>query len=109
MPARPLRCSPNGQWVNVAAETGNSVAVIDTRTDAVVSNFLVEPRPRAVAWAPDGARVSVSNEISGTLAVIDGHTRALISTVSIDGRPGKPAGSVVAPDGRRVYVGVTLY
>jgi YVTN family beta-propeller protein len=73
--------NPNRQWAYVTAATSNSVSVIDTEKDSVVSNFQVDVGPSAVAWAPDGARVYASSGIGGTATMIDERTHALISPV----------------------------
>jgi len=43
---RVLRASPDGRWVLVTSETGNSVAIIDAHTHALVHTVLVGTRPR---------------------------------------------------------------
>src|SRR5205085_1543714 len=77
---------------------------IDAAHDRVAANFLVDVRPRAVAFSPDGDRVFVTNEISGSLSIVNGRTHELMTSIPLDSGRGKPVGVAVSPDGRLVYV-----
>jgi YVTN family beta-propeller protein len=89
--------------VSVTAETSNSVSVIDARARRVVGNFLVDIRPRSVAFSPDGRRAYVTAEIGSTLSVIDLVGGKVEGTVELERGRARPVGVVVARDGT-VYV-----
>ena len=78
----------------------NTVSVIDTATNEVVTNVSVGDYPDGVAVTPDGTRVYVANEFGKTVSVIDTATNTIAATVNID----HPGGVAVTPDGSKVYV-----
>jgi len=49
----------------------NTVSVIDTTTNAVVTTIPVGTYPHGVAVAPDGSHVYVANSNSNTVSIID--------------------------------------
>jgi YVTN family beta-propeller protein len=88
----------------VAAESANTVSVIDTATLRVVATILVGSRPRDSAFTPDGTRAYVSAEIGGVVSVVDVPSHKVVATVPIDRSVPKPKGVVVHPNGQWVYV-----
>ena len=80
----------------------NTVTVIDTTTNKVVTTVDVGLAPAGVAVTLDGSKVYVANEaVNGTVSVIDTATNAVSATVAV-GR--HPTGVAIKPDGSRIYV-----
>src|SRR5215471_10814327 len=80
----------------------NSVTVIDTTTNKVVTTVDVGLAPAGVAVTPDGSKVYVANRaVSGTVSVIDTATNAVSATIAVGSNP---VGVAVNPDGSKVYV-----
>ena len=73
--------TPNGRSVYVTSQASNSVTVIDTASNAVVTTVAVGTTPSGVAVTPDGAHVYVSNQASNNLSVIE----TASNTVTADG------------------------
>jgi YVTN family beta-propeller protein len=63
--------SPDGKLVVQASETGSMAHVIDAATGKILTNLIVDTRPRYIAFSPDGARFWVSSEVRGTVTVFD--------------------------------------
>jgi YVTN family beta-propeller protein len=81
----------------------NSVTVIDTTTNKVVTTIDVGLAPAGVAVTLDGSKVYVANEaVKGTVSVIDTATNAVSATVAVGSNP---VGVAVTLDGSKVYVG----
>lgn len=81
----------------------NSVAVIDTQTNALVENITLPAggQPWSVAVHPAGHRVYVARGVGNTVAVINTSTNAVIANVTV----GSGAYHVaVSPDGSEVWV-----
>jgi YVTN family beta-propeller protein len=85
----------------VANPCNNTLAVVDTRTNTVVTTIPVGDEPYLPAVTPDGTRVYVTNRRSQTVSVINTATNTVVTTIPI----GAPATAVVfTPDGTRAYV-----
>ncbi|MEY4765120.1 MAG: hypothetical protein RI907_1793, partial [Pseudomonadota bacterium] len=80
----------------------NSVSVIDTATNARVTEIAVGTSPRSVAVAPDG-RIWVVNKGSATISIVNASTLAVAQTVSL-ARASQPHGLAFAPSGAAAYV-----
>jgi DNA-binding beta-propeller fold protein YncE len=63
--------SPDGKILVNTSETTNMAHFIDTQTREIVSNVLVDARPRFAEFKRDGSELWVSSEIGGTVTVID--------------------------------------
>src|SRR6516164_7921802 len=80
----------------------NTVTVIDTTTDKVVTTVDVGLAPAGVAVTSDGSKVYIANEaVKGTVSVIDTATDSVSTTIDLGLTP---IGVAVAPDGSKVYV-----
>jgi YVTN family beta-propeller protein len=86
----------------VANPDNDSVAVVDTATNARVAEIAVGTSPRSVAVAPDG-RIWVVNKASATLSIVDPATLAVARTVALP-RASQPHGLVFAPGGGAAFV-----
>jgi YVTN family beta-propeller protein len=62
--------TPDGSKVYVTNLNDNTVSVIDTAMNKVITTISVGPNPLAVAVTPDGSKVYVTS-LSGTVSVID--------------------------------------
>jgi YVTN family beta-propeller protein len=94
-----MTVSPTGRFVYVACANDDTVAVIDTQSDAVVETILCRPEARlpfgsganALALSPDGRTLYVACATNNCLAVVRLGSRAS------EGDAGeRPAASVVA-------------
>ncbi len=82
--------SPDGKYALVSmfgdygtAGPGNTVAVIDARTDSLVKTLTVGLRPQDIAFTEDGSRAYIVNGDSATLSVIDLGTLTVTGSISI--------------------------
>jgi YVTN family beta-propeller protein len=95
-----VQAAPHAYVANVY---GNTVAVIDTRTQRVDGPPIpVGNGPVGVAVHPDGSRVYVANNVSGTVSVIDPASRLVVHIIVEVGRG--PTGLAVTPDGAFLFV-----
>jgi PQQ-dependent catabolism-associated beta-propeller protein len=101
--------SPDGKLLVATSETTNMAHFIDTATNKIVGNVLVDSRPRFAEFTADGAQVWVSAEIGGTVAVIDTKSRKVAAKIAfkIPGVPQdaiQPVGIRITADGKRAFV-----
>lgn len=122
-----LQLSPDNSKLYVALNLKNAVAVIDTRTRAVLAQVPVGTYPYTTVVSRDGSKVYVSNwggripgpgdttdgtfavvvdprtgiPISGTVSVIDTNTNKVVNTITVDRHP---CGMALSPAGDRLYV-----
>ena len=100
--------SPDGNTVyvpnisNADGSVGNTVAVISTATNQVVTTLTVGSEPAAVAVTPDSKFAYVSNLSDSTVSVINAATNTILTTVP---NVAFPWGIAVTPNGASVYVG----
>ena len=93
--------SPDGTRAYVTNKAGNTVSVVNTATNAVISTITVGAGPSAVAIKPDGSLLYVTNRTAGTVSVINTTSMAVVATVKVGTNPEAVA---VSPDGTRVFV-----
>ncbi|KFN43213.1 beta-propeller fold lactonase family protein [Arenimonas oryziterrae] len=93
--------NPSGTLVYVTRTGAANVAVINTATNAIVTNIVVGTSPRSAAVSPDGTRVYVTNYGSNTVTVINALTNTVVSTVTVGTGP---LGLAITPSGSFVYV-----
>ncbi|VVQ27610.1 Virginiamycin B lyase [Pseudomonas fluorescens] len=96
-----IAVSPDGTRAYVCNLASNTVSVIDTATNRVLTTILVGNGPAGVAVSPDGARAYVCNLASNTVSVFDTATNRVLTTILVGNGP---AGVAVSPDGTRAYV-----
>jgi YVTN family beta-propeller protein len=80
----------------------NTIYVINTTTDTIITPLTVEDYPYGVAVNPEGTKAYVTNSNRGTVSVIDIINNTVI-TPSIPVRS-SPHGIAVTPNGKKVYV-----
>lgn len=79
----------------------NTVSLIDTATNNVITTVPVGNSPYEVSINPAGTKVYVANWESGTVSVIDASTNNVTATVDVGTNPG---GIAVNPNGTNLYV-----
>ncbi|MBI4614578.1 MAG: YncE family protein [Planctomycetes bacterium] len=86
---------------------GDSAAVLDAASGAVVATIPTGLQPEDVAYSPDGKTAFITDSGSATLTVVDVATRTVLSTVEV-GLPFQTflfgVEVVDSPKGPRVYV-----
>jgi YVTN family beta-propeller protein len=105
--------APDGRHAYVPnIQQGGVVSVIDTATNAVVANITISvltSRPLEAAITPDGRElyVAISNaspsDQQGAVTIVDTAQRAVTANVVLTPCE-DPAGTVITPDGRFVWV-----
>jgi YVTN family beta-propeller protein len=95
-----IAISPDGRRL-YAGLTGNTIAVVDTESDAVIASFPTSELPASITVSDDGATLYVAELTRGTL-------RALSASTGEVTRPevpvgGAPAWITITPDGSKVY------
>ena len=79
--------NPTGTRLYVANEGPDTVSVIDTATNTVVTTVPVGDRPQGVAVNPAGTRVYVANNYANSVSVIDTATNTVVATVPVGDNP----------------------
>lgn len=101
--------SPDGKILVNTSETTSMAHFIDTETNEIIENVLVDQRPRFAEFKQDGSEVWVSAEIGGTVAVIDPSTFEIKHTITFE-IPGlrpeaiQPVGVRLTRDGSTAFV-----
>lgn len=100
----PLALAPAGDELWVVQPDADTVAVIDTATDARLEALTIEGSPRSIAITPDGELVLVAAATGNSITVIERATRRVIQTLGeADGIAREPRHLVVSGDGTRAY------
>jgi YVTN family beta-propeller protein len=101
----------SGPFAYVTNQLSNSVTVIDTPTNTVVTTISLcsdcGPEPAGLAVTPDGSRVYVANEGNGTVSVISTSTNTVSATITLPNIcdcSSSPIGVAITPDGSHAYV-----
>lgn len=81
----------------------NTVAVIDTGTNRVLTTIPIPTGPHGLVITPDGRRVYASSDGASSVSVISTITDRVVSTIDV-GR--FPHGLAISPDGRQLLVAV---
>lgn len=99
-PALPMGAaiSPDDREVYVSTGRGNSVVVLDTRSEEIVARIEVGLRPWGVALSPDGKTLFTANGGSGDVSLIDVAARREVRRVKVGAGPwGVAIGRLNAP------------
>ena len=96
-----VAASPNSSRVYVANSGNNTVYVINTATNQVISTIGVGSSPQGLAISPDGTKAYVANGGNNTVSVINTATNQVISTIGVGS---SPQGLAISPDGTKAYV-----
>ena len=79
----------------------DSVFVMNTNTNTVITTIVVGRSPTKVSFDPTHRRMYVSNLDGNTVSVIDTKTNTLIATITVDE---KPVAMTFDPTHQRMYV-----
>ena len=82
----------------------DTLSVINTSTNKIISSIITAYNPTAIAVSHDGGKVYVTTDNSYNLFVINTATNTPVATIPITG--GNPNGIALSPDGTKIYVGV---
>lgn len=94
-----LALTPDGTQLWVSNFGGNTVDIVDTTTDAIISSIVVGAGASGVGFIPNGRKAYVSADHS--VYVIDTASKAVIKSILIGNTP---LGLAVTPTGNAVYV-----
>ncbi|MEM3190868.1 MAG: YncE family protein [Candidatus Parvarchaeota archaeon] len=94
---RYIAITPNGNYVYVS-NYGDTVSVISTSTNSVVSTISVGTYPFGVAITPNGQYVYVANSGGNTVSVISTSTNQVVATITTPANSG-PCGINYGPLG----------
>ena len=83
----PLSAAAETALVYITNSAGNSVHVIDPKTNKVVQTIRNVEGAHGVTFSPDGSRVYISSELTETLDAYDQKTGALIKKVKLSNHP----------------------
>ncbi len=79
-----MAVSPDGKITITTSETTNMAHWIDTETQRLFANTLVDSRPRHAEFFNDGTELWVSAEIGGTISVFDVATQTEKAKIDFD-------------------------
>jgi PQQ-dependent catabolism-associated beta-propeller protein len=104
-----MAVSPDGRIAITTSETTNMAHWIDTATETLFANTLVDQRPRHAEFRHDGTELWVSAEIGGTISVFDAATQTEKAKIgfAIDGVHRdqiQPVGFRFTPDDKTAFV-----
>jgi len=97
--------SPDGAALYVANNLGNTMSIIDTRSNTVATTVTVGAFPYTTLTTPDGKKVYVSNWGDNSVSVVDAGSRAVVKTIpvgvnnTIAAATSHPSAMVLSPDG----------
>ena len=103
-----VEVTPDGEYAYVLNNWDNTVSVVSTETNAVVSTVDVGMGPQNLAFSPDGLYAYVTNKNESTVSVIDTELAlsipfaAVIKVIAITADP--PKGIDVTPDGAYAFI-----
>jgi len=89
--------------IYVTNSAGDSIHVIDPKTNKVVQEIKGIEEAHGIGFAADGSKVFVSNEATSSLDVFDRESGALIKKIALSDHPNNIA---VTPSGDRVVVAI---
>jgi YVTN family beta-propeller protein len=95
--------SPAGDRLYLTNNTGNSISIIDTRSQAVVGTIPTGKGPARVAITPDGKTLIYNLQFEPAVGFADIATRKQTGLVRLTGRP---LSLTMARNGRRVFTGI---
>ncbi|MFE6946590.1 beta-propeller fold lactonase family protein [Streptomyces chartreusis] len=96
-----LAFSPDRQRLAVVSVTSNTVDIIDTTTNKVVSTTDVGRASHEGSFTSDGKQFWVANRGRNTVTVVDAVRGGVVANLPVGQGPSKV---VMSPDGKRAYV-----
>jgi YVTN family beta-propeller protein len=91
-------------YATVCCSLPSSVSVIDRASHTVTGTLIAGQGAAFASVTPDGATLYVSNETDYTISVFDTATGSAAGLISLAAGRQTPCGTVVSPDGSRLYV-----
>jgi YVTN family beta-propeller protein len=79
--------SPDNNKVYVTNLNSNTVSVIDTRTNKIITAIPVGIGPIGVSVSPDGGKVYVANSGSNNISLINTSDNTVITTIPVGSHP----------------------
>ncbi|MEM8579538.1 MAG: PQQ-dependent catabolism-associated beta-propeller protein, partial [Pseudomonadota bacterium] len=79
-----MAVSPDGKIAITTSETTNMAHWIDTDSQSLFANTLVDSRPRHAEFIKDGSELWVSAEIGGTISVFDVATQTEVTKIDFE-------------------------
>jgi len=104
-----ITVSPDNRWIISASETTNMLHWIDAKTNNIVENTLVDPRPRAVTFTADSKFAWATSEMAGSLMIVDAKTKQVTKRIGFEIQGVtkdkiQPVGVVIDKESKRAYV-----
>jgi YVTN family beta-propeller protein len=96
-----IAITADGATLLVVNPDSNSLTLVDTATETIITEISVGLDPRAVALDDPRGRAYVCNQASDSISIVDLTARRSIKEVAVGNRP---VGAAVSPDGRTVAV-----
>jgi YVTN family beta-propeller protein len=82
-----VEVAPDGGRIFVTLGRGKNVAIIDTKTNAVVAMIEVGERPWGIAMSPDGRTLYTANGPSNDVSVVDVAAQRVVARVKAGDSP----------------------
>lgn len=89
--------------IYVTNSAGNTIDVVDSRSNKVVQVIRGIELPHGITFSPDGNRVYISNESESVLDVVDRKSGNILQKIALSDHPNNIA---ITKDGGRVLVGI---
>ena len=104
-----MAVSPDGKLSITTSETTNMAHWIDTKSQQIIANTLVDQRPRHAEFTLDGKELWVSSEIGGTITIFDVESKAEKGKIGFEITGVhkdriQPVGFEMTSDGKYVFV-----
>ncbi len=93
--------SPDNSIVCVANPDANSITLISTLNDLLITEILTGSDPRTVCFSKDGTKIIVANMGSGNISVVNIDKNEVERTVLVRG---EPFGVIAHPNENLVYI-----
>ncbi|MDT5261167.1 MAG: hypothetical protein QOC61_171, partial [Acidobacteriota bacterium] len=93
--------APDGARAYILSHAANTISVVETSTNAVVSTINTPAQPSGLAISPDNKRLYLITQSDNTVRAIDLETHQTVATYPTGTGPLSVA---VSPDGARLYV-----
>ena len=96
-----LAITRDGNRLFVACEASNSLIVVQTRDNKILTEIPIGMQPHYVCLSPNEDRIYVSNRASDNVSVIDAKTYKVLSVIAVGDEPHEIA---ITPDNKFMYV-----
>jgi YVTN family beta-propeller protein len=88
MEAADIAVSHDGLKLYVSIVNGDTVDVLDLKTQNKIASIVVGGQPEGLVLSPDGKKLYVTNSIDNTTSIIDTKTNNVIKTFDVGPYPG---------------------